>query len=173
VTVGESSSEAWTWADLFQLQLPAEIAVSDREHAAEFVPRRRVTPDTAAPRPDEREAARAWLSVFGPEPDSATDALVGGITRFAATVGRSLSPADITVAEAEGLTWGRADFTGTAGDAWQAVGIAWNGLLALFIIVASDTDPDFTTAMDSLLASFRALDAVLPANVPPETDGDF
>lgn len=173
MTASDERGEVWAWGELFQINVPESLAISDREHAAEFVPRRRTSPEDAARRGDEREAARAWLSVFGPEADPPDAAIISGVSRFAASVGVALDAAAVAIADADGVLWGRADFDGQNGEAWQVVAVAWNEHLVLFITVEAAADPAFAAAMDAVLASFRVLDPVVVPAVSADEDGDF
>jgi hypothetical protein len=161
----------WSWGDLFSLDVPAALAVTDEGHAVELVP---AHPDTGEP--DDREASRAWLTVLSPDASAPTpapdpwDAAPEAITRFAASVGVALTLPDVHRVLDRGVTWARADFDAPTGR-WQAIAIAWNAHVALFLVSAAD--PAFLGAVDALIASWRPLAPVIvPASRPALSDDD-
>lgn len=180
----KSRADVWSWGELFTLRVPSSLAVTDTGTAVEFVA---ADPDTGEP--DEREGSRAWLSVFGedPDPGRASAALPGGpptglaaappspvtaLARFAASHGVHLPPDAIHLVEDRGVTWARTDFD-AGSERWQAIALAWNTHLALFLVAATPGDDAFLGAMDQLLASWQPLSPVIALASPRETDDGF
>jgi hypothetical protein len=184
----ETRTEEWRWGELFSLRIPTTLAVVDQGRAVELVP---ALTDTGEP--DEREASRAWLTVLSPEPaalDLAStfaspeapdpwEAAPLAITRFAASVGVSLAHDGVHRVLDRGVTWARADFD-ASGDTWQAIGIAWNAHVALFLISRHagsggdhEMESSFLAWMDAVIASWRPLEPVVaPSPRPVFSDED-
>ncbi len=167
-----NSGALFAWGDLFTVVLPEGVATRDLEHAVELLP--------AAPGPDgasegdEREASRAWLSVFGPLAGPLADEARQAIQRFAGTVGVELPADAIALAPKDGVLWARSDFDDRRATPWTAVAIAWNAHLALFLASGVDRHPDFAAALDAMLASWTPLEPVTSsASLGDEPDGDF
>ena len=172
----QNNTNTWSWDELFTLTVPPSLAVTDATSAVEFVT---AHPDTGEA--DERETSRAWLSVFSEDADdgSLSPGVVVGVrtrvcaalVRFAASHGVDLPPEAVHTAVDRGVTWGRVDFD-ARGTSWQAIAIAWNTHLALFLIAAAPRDDAFLAALDQLLASWAPLAPVIAPAGPLGTDDD-
>jgi hypothetical protein len=172
------NADLWSWGDLFTLTVPPSLAVTDAGSAVEFVT---AHPDTGEA--DEREASRAWLSVFSEDAGDASPgagAIVGpadtrvrgALVRFAASHGVDLPAEAVHTTVDRGVTWGRADFE-ARDTTWQAIAIGWNDQLALFLVAAAPGDSAFLAALDQVLASWAPLAPVVApvGQLRPEDDG--
>ncbi len=163
-------SSLWTWGELFQLSIPDNVIVSDREHAIEFVPA--LYNLKATPIADQREAARAWLTVFDVPEDTPDRACRAAIVRFAGSLGLLVPEDAVATLVDRGVVWGRLDFISGDHD-WHLVAVAWNGHLALFFATGTDRDPAFAESMDRVIASWRPVDPVVAIDIPLPADDGF
>ncbi|MFO0744625.1 MAG: hypothetical protein U1F43_02990 [Myxococcota bacterium] len=153
--------EPWRWGDLFELDVPADLAVRDLGDAIEL-------------EPVDRSEASIHLAVLSPLTTPPERSVRDAIGRFAASHGlEALPPTHLEVrAEVPGVATGRLAFV-VKDSAWLVLAVAWNQSLVLtFATAAGPSDPIFDQA-EALLATLRPFDVVSDADLPPETSGDF
>lgn len=162
-------SSLWSWGELFTLSVPDNIIISDREHAIELVPARYTT--TAEPVADQRQSARAWLTVFDHPHEPSRTACISAITRFAASLGVTVPGEAVYTVADRGAVWGRLDFF-AGDDDWHLVAVGWNDHILLVFAVATDLDPTFADGVDRVVASWRPVEPIVAGGdeLPPDTD---
>lgn len=157
-----SAYEPWCWGDLFELKVPADLAVRDLGEAIELVP------------VDRMSDARIHIAVLSPLKTPPAESARDAIRRFAGSHGIERLPDTHleVLATVPGVATGR--FAFVAGEtAWLVLAVAWNQHVVLaFATAPKPEDPIFDMA-ESLLQTLEPLEVVQNATLPAETSGDF
>lgn len=154
------SSEAWSWGDLFELDVPLATEVNDLGEMIEL--RFAEYPDTPL-----------LMAVFSPMPDAGGPerAVRLALERFAASRGLRGSASPELGADPHGLVAGHVAFDTDLH--WEAYAVAWNQHLVVAFAAASNPHEAVFARAGDLLASLRPLELRVPAQVGDEAAGDF
>jgi len=157
-----SAYEPWCWGDLFELRVPADLAVRDLGEAIELVP------------VDRLSDARIHIAVLAPLTTAPAASVRDAIRRFAAAHGLERLPDTHleVLATVPGVATGR--FAFVVGDmAWLVLAVAWNRHVVLAFATAPGQDDPIFDMAESLLQTLEPMEVVHDAALPPETSGDF
>lgn len=157
-------TEAWSWGDLFELDVPVATEVNDLGEMIEL---------RFAEYPD----LPLLMAVFSPMPagadagDGPGDAVRLALERFAASRGLSRPITPALGADPHGLVAGHVAFDVDLH--WEALAIAWNQHLVVAFAAASNAQEGIFARARDLVASLRPLELVVPTRLAAEAEGDF
>jgi len=154
-------TEAWSWGDLFELDVPRTAEVNDLGEMVEL---------RFAEYPD----IPLLMAVFSPMPDEGGGperAVRLALERFAASRGhgRPISPA--LGADPGGMVAGHVAFDTDLH--WEALAVAWNQHLVVAFAAASNADEGVFSRARDLVASLRPLELRAPLGLSDDAAGDF
>lgn len=157
-------TEAWSWGDLFELDVPVATEVNDLGEMIEL---------RFAEYPD----LPLLLAVFSPTPEEVHEgggperAVRLALERFAASRGLSRPIVPALGADPHGIVAGHVAFDVDLH--WEALAVAWNQHLVVAFAAASHADEGIFARARDLVASLRPLELRVPARISADADGDF
>jgi hypothetical protein len=155
------STEAWSWGDLFELDVPTSALVRDLGEMVEL--RFSELPDTPV-----------LLAAFSPLPDAEggpEHQVRSALLRFAKSRGLAHGAMPSLHVDRDGVVAGRVAFRTDL--AWEALAVGWNRHLVVAFSAASTSDDPIFDQVEDLLSSLRPMELLVPARVAAEAEGDF